>query len=155
MHRVESLELPGRIITKADYDYALAELETVLDQDPEISWAQRRLRTMIAEYEAGGIKPAYTMELHVIRLGEVAFATNPFELYLDYAVRIQARSHAGQTFLVQIANGTGSYLPSPKGGGQTLRWPGCGQPGRSGGRPAPGGSHAGGDCWVVEVIKLP
>jgi hypothetical protein len=114
VHRVELLELPGRVITKADYDYALAELQTVLNRDPKVSWAQRRLRTMIAQYEAGGVKPPCTIELHVIRLGDVAFATNPFELYLDYAMRIQARSHAGQTFLVQLANGTGGYLPSQK-----------------------------------------
>jgi hypothetical protein len=113
-HYGEELELTGRVITQADYEYALAELETVLDQDPKISWAQRRLRTMIAQYEAGGIKPPYTMELHVVRLGDVAFATNPFELYLDYAMRIQARSRAEQTFLIQIANGTGGYLPTQK-----------------------------------------
>jgi hypothetical protein len=114
IHQVETLVLPGRIITQADYDYALAELQTVLDQDPKISWAQRRLRTMIAEYEAGGVKPAFPIELHVVRLGDVAIATNPFELYLDYGLRIQARSRAEQTFLVQIANGTGGYLPSQK-----------------------------------------
>ncbi len=113
-HHVEMLELPGRIITQADYDYAQAELQTVLDQDPQISWAQRRLRTMLAEFEAGGVKPPFPIELHVIRIGEVAIATNPFELYLDYAMRIQARSLASQTFLVQIANGTGGYLPSQK-----------------------------------------
>lgn len=113
-HHVEALELPGRTITEADYLYALAELQTVLDQDPKISWAQTRLRTMIAQYEAGGQKPPFTMELHVIRLGDVAFGTNPFELYLDYAMRIQARSRAEQTFLMQISCGWGYYLPSEK-----------------------------------------
>ena len=113
-HRVEVLELPGRVITKADYDYALAELQTVLDQSPKTSRAQGRLRRMIAEYEAGGIKPPCTVELHVIRLGDAAFATNPFELYLDYGMRIQARSCADQTFLVQLASGGGGYLPSQK-----------------------------------------
>ncbi len=114
VHVCESLELPGRIITQADYDYAVAELQTVLDQDPKVSWAQRRLRTMIAQYETGGVKPPCPVELHVIRLGDVALATNPFELYLDYGVRIQARSRAEQTFLVQLANGASGYLPTEK-----------------------------------------
>ena len=29
------------------------------------------------------------VEVHVLRLGDVAMATSPFELYRDYAVRIQ------------------------------------------------------------------
>lgn len=113
-HHVEALELPGRIVTKADYDYAVAELQTVLDQDPKVSWAQRRLRTMIGQYEAGGVKPPCTIDLHVVRLGDAAIATNPFELYLDYGVRIQARSRAEQTFLLQLANGADGYLPTEK-----------------------------------------
>jgi len=51
------------------------------------------------------------MESHVIRLGDVAFASNRFELYLDYGVRLKARSKAVQTFVVQLA-GEGSYLPT-------------------------------------------
>jgi hypothetical protein len=58
-------------------------------------------------------------ELHVIRLGEVVLATNPFELYTDFGLQIQVRSPAVQTFLVQLA-GEGTYVPSPRsvaGGG--------------------------------------
>jgi len=32
------------------------------------------------------------MELHVVCLGDIAFTTNRFELYMDYMHRIQARS---------------------------------------------------------------
>ena len=49
-----------------------------------------------------------------MRLGTVAFATNPFELFLDYGNQIRARSAAEQTFLVQIANGHEGYLPTEK-----------------------------------------
>ena len=53
-------------------------------------------------------------EVHVIRLGSIAFATNPFELFLDYGNQIRARSLAEQTFLIQLANGVENYLPTEK-----------------------------------------
>jgi len=60
------------------------------------------------------------VEIHVIRLGDIAIATNPFELFLDYGMRIKARSKALQTFVVQLACGCSGYLPTAKavaGGG--------------------------------------
>ena len=66
----------------------------------------------------------------MIRLGDMAFATNRFELFMDYEQRIQARSPAEQTFIVQLAavpgNSGGGYLASifdcivDADGGQTL-----------------------------------
>jgi hypothetical protein len=50
----------------------------------------------------------------VIRLGSIAIATNPFELFLDYGNQIKARSLAEQTFLIQLCNGSEGYLPTLK-----------------------------------------
>jgi hypothetical protein len=63
-------------------------------------------------------KPIYNTEIHVIRLGDVAICTNQFELFTDFGIRIQARSKALQTFIIQLA-GPGTYLPTSKavGGG--------------------------------------
>jgi len=55
--------------------------------------------------------PKLPCEIHVLRLGDLAIATNPFELYLDYGVQIQQRSRAVQTFVVQLT-GAGTYLPT-------------------------------------------
>jgi len=52
------------------------------------------------------------MELHAIRLGDAAFVTNPFELYIEYGLRIKARSKAKQTFAIQLSCGSGAYLPT-------------------------------------------
>ncbi len=58
------------------------------------------------------------MELHVLKLGDIAFATNRFELYVDYQHRIQARSPFEQTFIVQLAGQPGaeggSYLATER-----------------------------------------
>jgi len=59
--------------------------------------------------------PISPIEFHVLRLGDIALATNPFELYLDYGVRIQARSPAVLTFLVQLSCQNCGYLPTQKG----------------------------------------
>jgi hypothetical protein len=59
------------------------------------------------------------IEAHVLRIGDVAIAYNPFELYLDYGMQIKARSPALQTFIVQLT-GNGTYLPTARsiaGGG--------------------------------------
>lgn len=64
-----------------------------------------------ARFELQQTQPDYACELHVIRLGDVVIATNPFEYYLDYGTYIKARSQAVQTFLVQLA-GAGTYVPS-------------------------------------------
>lgn len=57
--------------------------------------------------------PSIQSEIHVLRLGDVAICTNPFELFTDYGLRIQSRSNALQTFIIQLA-GPGTYLPTEK-----------------------------------------
>ena len=54
-------------------------------------------------------------EFHVLRIGDVAMATNPFELYQDYGLRIQARTRAVLTLPVQLAGGQSGYLPTAEG----------------------------------------
>ena len=78
------------------------------------------LRGVVERYEQMKEKPgaAQTVVIRAVRLGDVAFAGNPFEYYLDYGIRIKARSPFLQTFLIQLA-GAGTYVPSLRstGGG--------------------------------------
>ena len=53
-------------------------------------------------------------EIHIVRFGDVAIATNPFELFLNYGNKIRARSKAKQTFLIQLSCGADGYLPTEK-----------------------------------------
>jgi len=64
--------------------------------------------------------PYYQTELQIIRLGDVAIASNPFELYVDYGFSIKGRSKAKQTFVVQLSGDDGDYLPTARAisGGQ-------------------------------------
>lgn len=71
---------------------------------------------LISRYENQDAQPNHATEGHVIRLGDVAIATSPFELFVDYSTRIRCRSRALQTFLVQLADGGGNgfYLPTQR-----------------------------------------
>ena len=62
-------------------------------------------------YMVDSVNPA---EIHIIRLGEIALATNPFELYIDYGMRIKNHSEALLTFIVQLSCQHSGYLPTPR-----------------------------------------
>lgn len=117
-HHVETLPLPRRLVTDEEHDRAQQEIDA-LERDTETEATAKssylsRDRRVVARYEAQKSEPHHPVELHVLRLGEVAFATSPFELFLDYGVRIKARSAALQTFLSQITCGYDGYLPTAK-----------------------------------------
>jgi hypothetical protein len=146
-HHVERLELPPRKITEAEYLAAKTGVGGLLaKRDAERKSADvARLRWhggVVERYE----KPPgpFVLELHVLRIGDIAVATNPFELYLEYGLRMKTRSRAVQTFVVQLADGTGGYLPTA--GAQ-----------RGGGYSAVAESslvgHDGGDVLVERTVK--
>ncbi|MFA6174606.1 MAG: hypothetical protein WC701_13125 [Kiritimatiellales bacterium] len=71
-------------------------------------------QAVIKRFEEQDSRPPFSMEMHALRIGECAFITNPFELYLDYGQAIIAQSRAKQTFVVQLTCDTGSYLPTAR-----------------------------------------
>ncbi|MHB1296844.1 MAG: hypothetical protein ACYC4R_17855 [Anaerolineae bacterium] len=118
-HTIEAVDLPMRRVTQAERDEAQAGLEAVMARQPidEASGDYvllHRHRSVVERFVTQGQDPIYTVELHALRLGDVAMATNPFELYLDYGFRMRARSKAPLTFLTQLACGWGAYLPTEK-----------------------------------------
>jgi hypothetical protein len=76
-----------------------------------VYWRMARASRVLDRFELQKTQPTVPVEVHVIRLGDMVIATNPFELYLDFGIRMKARSKAVQTFVVQLA-GSGSYVPT-------------------------------------------
>lgn len=136
VHQTTTLELPKRKLSQQDVDDALKlagefdklynDLKAQMAADPafkqqprwykQISMVYRKAawnREVANRYERQKTQPMLPIEVHVIQLGDIAFATNPFEYYLDYAHQIKARSNAVQTFLVQHV-GSGTYLPTER-----------------------------------------
>ncbi len=135
-HRVEMVPLSRRMISEQDVQEALNEsnqwraryeqMREELADNPEIRekrrWYtditrayRRTLRGLSVQerFELQQQEPTISYEVHVVRIGDMAIATNPFELYLDFGVQIQQRSRAVQTFVVQLA-GTGTYVPTER-----------------------------------------
>ena len=76
----------------------------------------RNAKAVVKRYNEQDAAPDLHFDMNVVRLGDAVIANNPFELYLYYGQNIKARSHAKQTFLVQLSNGSdisAGYLPSP------------------------------------------
>jgi len=111
-----------RIVTKAEYAEAKAEVDqaqAAIKNDPK---ATDRLQMRMQWYngvvqrfmqQKTDPKPTRAVEIHVLRIGDVAVCTNRFELFTDFGICIKARSKALQTIVIQLA-GPGTYLPTEK-----------------------------------------
>ena len=143
-HTTRHVTLPRRRASYADCKKAQAELARLIAVQPEAEAFKafcdethanealngpgpydsklhhfvliKNAQAVIARYEIQDREPTVGFDMNVVRLGDIAIASNPFELYLYYGQNIKARSHAAQTFLVQLAAGAdhpAGYLPSP------------------------------------------
>ena len=120
-HKVIDLDLPLRKVTMEEYNKAVRELEYYVAKNRDKESFNFEDKAKMHVY-AGAIKryreqqftEIYSIETHVIRFGDIAITTNPFELFLDYGNRMKARSKAMQTFVVQLSCGASGYLPTEK-----------------------------------------
>lgn len=126
-HIVRVVKLDRKTVTEEEFNEArrhLAEMEkqnadiTALPPEKQLFQQTRRLtlaaklKNVIRRYETQKKTPAVFSEIHVVRLGNIAFATNTFELFMDYMHRIQGRSPFEQTFIIELA---GSDRPVARG----------------------------------------
>jgi len=112
-HKVEDVALPVRKVTEKEMAAAQAEIDALAKKD---GTARRRLwlQKVVDRYHAQDKEPTLSVEVHALRIGDVAIVTNPFELFLDYGVQMQGRSKAVQTFVLQLTNGSAGYLPTER-----------------------------------------
>lgn len=150
-HRVLSLNLPLRRVTITEYEAAKRSLDEYIKSCGERgeftfkdNAAMHVCAGVMARYEHQQTVDLHPVEVHVLRVGDVAFATNSFELFLDYGNRIRARSKAQQTFLIQLCCGSDGYLPTEKAerGSHYSAYVSSGVTG-----------HAGGDLLVRETLE--
>lgn len=148
-HEALTLQVPVRRVTPAEVQTARRAIEEFLrDARGEVDFRDNARMHVhagtIARHEHQQDHDLHAIEVHVLRLGEIALATNPFELFLDFGNQIKARSPAAQTFLVELACGCEGYLPTARAerGGHYSAYVSSGITG-----------HEGGDLLVRETLS--
>ena len=89
----------------------------VLKHNSMLVKRRNRCGGVVARYQEQQKEPTLKTDIHIVRIGNIAFASNRFELFMDYMHRIQARSPFEQTFIVQLVTdqyGVGSYLATER-----------------------------------------
>jgi sugar phosphate isomerase/epimerase len=122
-HAVRTFDLPMRLVTPEERERCRIEAERAAPESQSRFWNRSVVDRFDGQQKvlAGGGRPTTPVRVHAIRLGEVAIVTNCFEMFGDYGIRIQSRSPAILTCVVQLAGrGQPSYLPTARaveGGG--------------------------------------
>ncbi|MBQ6469805.1 MAG: hypothetical protein IJJ50_07125 [Lachnospiraceae bacterium] len=148
-HEVEIMELPLRRATLADYEKARKGVKEYLKEHPgDVNFYDAAKMQVdlgiLSRFKLQEYMNVVPIESHILRLGTVAFSTNPFELFLKYGNQIRVRSKAEQTILIQLCNGTEGYLPTAKAerGGHYSAFISSGECG-----------HEGGDLFVRKTLE--
>ncbi|NLB42732.1 MAG: hypothetical protein GX815_10850, partial [Clostridiales bacterium] len=134
VHEVRTIQLTKRRITDEELEFAETRLKELnemsfktegaspmelLHENSMLAAQRNRFIKIIDRYKEQDSSPKLPMELHVVKVGDIAFATNRFELYMDYMHRIQARSPFEQTFVIQLTgvpgDDGGTYLATERG----------------------------------------
>ena len=118
-HHVHMMQLPLRRVTLSDVAAARKAIREYFNDHPgdvdfNVAAHLQVHLGILRRAELQEILDVLPTEVHIIRLGSIAIATNPFELFLDYGNQIKARSLAEQTFLIQLCCGVEGYLPTLK-----------------------------------------
>ena len=77
------------------------------DRDLSYIYAERTM------YQAG-YPDTTTVPLQVLRIGEVAIGTMPFEVFAEIGLEYKRRSPIQPAFMVELAHGYFGYLPTPR-----------------------------------------
>ena len=145
-----TIDFPLRRVSDEEYESSMKNLKDKLDEfgTNEITPGQASdiygYAGLIKRYMMQNECATFEANVHIARLDDIAFASNPFELFLDFGNRIRGRSPAAQTFLMQLCDGARGYLPTKKAqmGGHYSAYISSGWTG-----------YDGGDLLVEETLK--
>jgi neutral ceramidase len=108
-------DLPDPEPVRAAYEQALKDAESAKTDEERF----RALRTAGQNRESLDLMESGTDpvpgEVQVMRIGDLAVASTPGEMFVQLGLEIKRRSAAPHTFVVELANGWVGYLLNPGG----------------------------------------
>lgn len=108
---VENLELAVRRPTPEMVKWAKEVLARPKDAAPVHRLEQPYAERTLAAHEA---KPeSVSCVMQAFRIGDLAIAAVPFEVFTEIGLEIKSRSPFKDTFTIELANGSNGYLPTP------------------------------------------
>ena len=130
-HEVKAVKLarlmfPKELAEEESRNYQMFMQKEFQTEGEEFDMLFNNSRLVRQRTRCGGVEKRYKIqqeqpfidaEIHVVRIGNIAFASNQFELFMDYMHRIQGRSPFEQTFIVQLTAGPediASYLATER-----------------------------------------
>ena len=128
-HEVAVVKLARRMVTEAEFRENKRNYEEMGAEKARLERSGRPIpRTLVSRmnrckrtldrYEAQKRDPCIATCVHAVRIGDFAFASNRFELFIDFMHRIQGRSPFVQTIVVQLVadpgSDSGSYLATER-----------------------------------------
>ncbi len=120
-YRFEYLPTRIRTVSEDEYAAANARLKAALEEKggDYSAFSDEEKRTysldaaVVNRYARQKKSVFYQTPLHIMRIGDCALYTCPYELFLEYGQRIRARSNATHTLIAELTDDETEYLPTP------------------------------------------
>ena len=111
-HVFEEISIPVRLPTAERLAAAKAVLARVDGGEKVDPWQIMLAHAPVLLQERFGNDPTDVLPVHAVRIGEVALATQPCELFCQFGLEIKRRSPSALTAVCGIADGCGGYCPT-------------------------------------------
>lgn len=95
--------------TPAELEWATKTIAAGKQREGDLSYIYAERTMRLAEYPETAPVP-----LQVLRIGQVAIGTMPFEVFCEIGLEFKSRSPIQPAFMVELAHGYFGYLPTPR-----------------------------------------
>jgi len=115
IHSFEDIKIPVKLPEQEALKQAKAILAKVDNGEDVNIWDQLFAFGTVDLDKCFGEKPIDIVPVHVVNIGDMAFVTQPCELFCHFALEIKRRSPIPCTVTVGLADGYGGYCPTFEG----------------------------------------